>query len=239
MTDRIIEFSLQRRFLIVSCIVLVAVAGLFSLGVIPIDAFPDVTNVQVQILAEAPGFSPVEVERLITFPIENAMNGLPDITEVRSISKFGLAVVTVVFHDDVDIYFARQLVLERLQTVRETLPPGTPDPEMGPVTTGMGEIYQYFLESDSLDLMGLRTIQDWIIKPRLRTVPGVTEVNSFGGEVKQYQVLVDPDRLLQYGLSLSDVFTAIEKNSAVAGGNFLEHSSEQFIIRGIGLARTI
>jgi cobalt-zinc-cadmium resistance protein CzcA len=238
MINRIIAFSLKQRLLVVAMVVLVAALGFYSLNNIPIDAFPDVTNIQVQILAEAPGLSPVEVEKLVTFPIEVAMNGLPRLTEVRSISKFGLAVVTVVFEDGVDIYFARQLVLERLQRVKESLPPTVPDPEMGPITTGMGEIYQYFLESDSLDVMGLRTIQDWIIKPQLRTVPGVTEVNSFGGLVKQYQVLVDPAKLLSYNITLQDVFEAVENNNSVAGGNFLEHASEQYIIRGIGLAQS-
>jgi cobalt-zinc-cadmium resistance protein CzcA len=238
MISRIIEFALKQRLLVIAMTILVIALGVFSLNNIPIDAFPDVTNIQVQILAEAPGLSPVEVEKLVTFPIEVSMNGLPQLTEIRSISKFGLAVVTVVFEDGVDIYFARQLVLERLQRVKESLPPTVPEPEMGPITTGMGEIYQYFLESDSLDLMSLRTIQDWTIKPQLRTVPGVTEVNSFGGMVKQYHILVDPSRLLSYDLTLDEVFQAVEKNNSVAGGNYIEHASEQYIIRGIGLAQT-
>jgi len=238
MIHRIIEFALHQRLLVIAMTLVVAAFGVYSLNDIPIDAFPDVTNVQVQVLAEAPGFSPVETERLVTSPIEIAMNGLPRLTEVRSISKFGLAVVTVVFDDGVDIYFARQLVLERLQSARESLPPSVPEPEMGPISTGMGEIYQYFLESDSLDLMELRTVQDWIVKPQLRTVPGVTEVNSFGGLVKQYQVLVDPQKLLSYGLSLQDVFEAVEKNNSVVGGGYLEHASEQYVVRGIGLVQT-
>lgn len=237
MINRIIEFALNQRLLIIAMTILVAAIGFYSLNNIPIDAFPDVTNVQVQVIAEAPGLSPVETEKLVTAPIEVAMNGLPKLTEVRSISKYGLSVVTVVFEDEVDIYFARQLVLERLQQARESLPPSVPEPSMGPITSGMGEIYQYFLESDSLDIMGLRTIQDWIIKPQLRTVPGVTEVNSFGGQVKQYHIIVDPKKLLSYNLTLDDVFEAVEKNNSVAGGNFLEHASEQYIIRGIGLAQ--
>jgi cobalt-zinc-cadmium resistance protein CzcA len=237
MLNRIIEFSLKQRLMVVAMVILIIAFGLYSLSNLPIDAFPDVTNVQVQIITEAPGLSPVEVEKLVTFPVENAMNGLPKLSEVRSISKFGLAVVTIVFEDGVDIYFARQLVLERLQSVKGSLPPTIPEPSMGPITSGMGEIYQYFLESDSVDLMGLRTIQDWIIKPQMRTVPGVTEVNSFGGLVKQYQVLIEPEKLLSYKLSLQDVFEAVEKNNSVTGGNFLEHSSEQYIIRGIGLAK--
>ena len=237
MIDRIIEFALKQRLLVVAMTLLIAALGVYSLNDIPIDALPDVTNVQVQVIAEAPGLSPVETERLVTSPIEIAMNGLPQLTEVRSISKFGLAVVTVVFEDGVDIYFARQLVLERLQSAGELLPPSVPQPQMGPITTGMGEIYQYFLESDSLDLIDLRTVQDWIVKPQLRTVPGVTEVNSFGGLVKQYQVLVDPQKLLSYDLSLGDVFEAVEKNNSVVGGGYLEHASEQYIVRGIGLVQ--
>lgn len=237
MINRIIKFSLKQRLLIVAMIVIIIALGLRSLNNLPIDAFPDVTNVQVQILAEAPGLSPVEVEKLVTFSIENSMNGLPRLSEVRSISKFGLTVVTIVFEDGIDIYFARQLVLERLQRVKKNLPPSVPEPEMGPITSGMGEIYQYFLESDSVDLMGLRSIQDWVIKPQLRTVPGVTEVNSFGGLVKQYQILIEPEKLLSYKLSLQEVFESVEKNNSVSGGNFLEHSSEQYIIRGIGLAK--
>lgn len=238
MINRLIEFALKQRLLVIAMTILLVALGLYSLNNIPIDAFPDVTNVQVQIMAEAPGLSPVEVEKLVTFPIEVAMNGLPRLTEIRSISKFGLTVVTVVFEDGVDIYFARQLVLERLQRAKESLPPAVPEPEMGPITTGMGEIYQYFIESDSLDLMGQRTLQDWFIKPQLRTVPGVTEVNSFGGLVKQYHILVDPNKLLSYNLSLNEVFEAVGKNNSVAGGNYLEHASEQYIIRGIGLAQS-
>lgn len=238
MINRLIDFALRQRLLVIAMVILMAALGIYSLNNIPIDAFPDVTNIQVQILAEAPGLSPVEVEKLVTFPIEVAMNGLPRLTEIRSISKYGIAVITVVFEDGVDIYFARQLVLERLQKAKESLPPTVPEPEMGPITTGMGEIYQYFIESDSLDLMGQRTIQDWLIKPQLRTVPGVTEVNSFGGFVKQYHILVDPDKLLSYKLSLGEVFEAVEKNNSVAGANYLEHASEQYIIRGIGLVQT-
>jgi cobalt-zinc-cadmium resistance protein CzcA len=239
MINRLIQFSLKQPLLVFCIVILMAGLGYWSLTHIPIDAFPDVTNVQVQILAEAPGLSPVEVEQLVTFPIEVAMNGLPRLTEVRSISKFGLGVITVVFEDDVDIYFARQLVLERLQSARESLPPSMPEPEMGPITTGMGEVYQYFLESDSLDLMELRSLQDWVIKPQLRTVPGVTEVNSFGGFVKQYQILVAPEKLLSYNLSLADVFQAVENNNSVVGGNFIEHASEQYIIRGVGRVQTM
>ncbi len=235
MINRLIEFGLKQRLLVIALTILIAAIGFYALNNIPIDGFPDVTNIQVQILAEAPGLSPLEVEKLVTFPIEVTMNGLPRLTQIRSISKFGLAVVTVVFEDGVDVYFARQLVLERLQNARGSLPAALPEPELGPITTGMGEIFQYYLESDSLDLMSLRTIQDWVVRPRLRTVPGVTEVNSFGGLVKQYHILVDPNLLLSYNLTLDNVFDAVEKNNSVAGANFIEHASEQYIIRGIGL----
>ena len=239
MIDAIIQAALRQRLLVIAATVLLSAVGVYSLTTIPIDAFPDVTNIQVQVIAEAPGFSPVEVEKLVTFPIEVSMNGLPRLTEVRSISKYGLAVVTIVFEDGVDVYFARQLVLERLQKARELLPPTVPEPEMGPIASGMGEIYQYFLESDSLDIMQLRSLQDWFVKPQLRTVPGVTEVNSFGGLVKQYHVIVDPAKLLAYDITLDDVFEAVEHNNSVAGGNYIEHASEQYIIRGIGLATTL
>ncbi|OGU46491.1 MAG: hypothetical protein A2X68_09725 [Ignavibacteria bacterium GWC2_56_12] len=239
MIDAIIQAALRQRLLVIAATVLLSAVGVYSLTTIPIDAFPDVTNIQVQVIAEAPGFSPVEVEKLVTFPIEVSMNGLPRLTEVRSISKYGLAVVTIVFEDGVDVYFARQLVLERLQKARELLPPTVPEPEMGPIASGMGEIYQYFLESDSLDIMQLRSLQDWFVKPQLRTVPGVTEVNSFGGLVKQYHVIVDPAKLLAFDITLDDVFEAVEHNNSVAGGNYIEHASEQYIIRGIGLATTL
>jgi cobalt-zinc-cadmium resistance protein CzcA len=238
MIHRIIEFSLRQRLLVIAMTLVIAALGLYSLNNIPIDAFPDVTNVQVMVIAEAPGLSPLEVERLVTFPIETSMNGIPRLTEIRSVSRFGVTVVTVVFEDGVDIYFARQLVMERLQHARESLPPTVPQPEMGPIASGMGEIYQYFLESDSLSLMELRTIQDWVVKPQLRTVQGVTEVNSFGGLVKQYHVLVDPATLLQFNVTLQEVFEAVEKNNSVAGGSYLEHASEQYIVRGIGLAQS-
>jgi len=216
------------------------VGGIFSWRDLPIDAFPDVTNVQVMILTEAPGFAPTEVERLISFPIEISMNGLPDIQLIRSLSKAGLSQVVIIFEDWVDIYFARQLVFERLTEAREHLPPGL-EPELGPISTGLGEIYQYTLQSinPDIDLTELRTIQDWIIKLQLQALPGVTEVNSFGGFVKQYHVIVDPDMLLKYDIALDEVTSALINNNANASGSYIYKGGEQIIVRGIGLIESI
>jgi cobalt-zinc-cadmium resistance protein CzcA len=235
MSARIIDFVLKNRLFVLGFVVTIIGVGIYSLQDIPIDAFPDVTNNQVQVITEAPNISPVEVERLVTFPIENAMNGIPDVMEVRSISKYGLSVVTVVFEDRVDTYFARQLISERLANIRSELPSGVKQPVLGPVSTALGEIYQYVVDGKDFTPMELRTMQEWIIKPQLKTIPGVTEINSFGGFVKQYQVLIDPDRLRAYDLTVEDVFTAVENNNAVAGGSFLEKNGEAFIIRGMGL----
>ncbi|MGH7791290.1 MAG: efflux RND transporter permease subunit, partial [Thermodesulfobacteriota bacterium] len=236
MIDKIITFALEQRFLVLVFTVLILGLGVYSAMKLPIDAFPDVTNIQVQILTEAEGMAPIEVERLVSFPIEVTMTGLPKVTEVRSLSKIGLSVVTVVFEDDMDTYFARQLVFERLQGSKENLPSGV-DPEMGPISTGLGEIYQYVVEGAGYSPIELRTIQDWIIRPILRTVPGVTDVNSFGGFVKQYHVLIRPEKLISRNLTLREVFEAVENNNANAGGSFIEHNSEQYIVRGLGLVK--
>ncbi len=235
--DRLVSFALRQRLLIVlACLALVGF-GVNALRELPIDAFPDVTNVQVQILAEAPGMAPVEVEQLVTYPIEVSMGGLPGLTEVRSLSKLGLSVTTVVFKDNVNNYFARQLVFERLQQAREKLPAGV-DVEMGPISTGLGEIYQYTLESPGRNAMDLRTLQDWVVRPILRGVPGVTDVNSFGGYVKQHQVLVRPEQLTSYHLTLRQVLEALAQNNSNASGGYIEHSGEQYVVRGLGLARS-
>ncbi|MBI3803548.1 MAG: efflux RND transporter permease subunit [Nitrospirae bacterium] len=247
MIDRVIEFALRQKMLILIATFLLVGFGLYAFHSIPIDAFPDVTNIQVQVITEAPGRSPVEVEQFITYPIEVQMTGLPKLVELRSLSKFGLSMVTVVFEDDVDIYFARQLILERLIQAKEKLPAGA-EPAMGPISTGLGEVYQYTLERPSgaarpsdqeEDLMDLRTIEDWIVRPILKTVPGVTDVNAFGGHVKQYQVLIDPDRLKKYDLTLREVFESVSRNNTNAGGNILEHSSERYLIRGVGMIKDL
>lgn len=244
MIEKIISFSLKQRGLMITAVAALVGFGLYAYHNLAVDAFPDVTNIQVLIISEAPGRSPVEVEKFVTYPIETQMLGAPGLKEVRSLSKFGISLVTVVFEDEVDIYFARQLILERLIEAKEKLPAGI-KPVMGPSTTGLGEIYQYTLEKpdggvlSQNDLMELRTVQDWIIKPILKTVPGVLDVNSWGGMVKQYQVIVEPEKLRKYDLSLREVFEAVSNNNANAGGNIIEHSSEQYIVRGIGLITSI
>jgi cobalt-zinc-cadmium resistance protein CzcA len=203
-----------------------------------VDAFPDVTNIQVQILTQAPGMAPTEIEKLVTFPIETTMAGLPRLDQVRSLSKIGLSVITVAFQDGVDIYFARQQVFERLQQAKERLPKGI-EPQMGPITTGLGEIYQYIVEAEGLDLTEVRAIQDWVVRPILRTVPGVADVNSFGGKVKQYEVVIDPDKLKSLDLTIRDVYEAVESNNLTAGAGYIEHQDEQYMVRGLGLAKNI
>jgi len=235
--DKFISFVLRQRLVVILFAMILIAGGTMAWKKLPIDAFPDVTNIQVMILTEAPGLAPTEVERLITFPLEIEMNGLPDVKLIRSLSKAGLSQVVVIFEDGVDIYFARQLVFERLQTAKEKLPEGL-EPEMGPISTGLGEIYQYTLESEKADLTELRTIQDWIIRPQLRSIPGVTEVNSFGGFVKQYQVIVDPDELLKYDLTLEQVSEALSKNNATSPANYIVKGPEQMVVRGVGLIKT-
>ena len=241
MIAALIRFSVSQRLLVFFGVAMLIGAGVYSLRTLPIDAVPDVTNVQVQILTGAPSLAPLEVERQITFPVEVAMSGLPDIEEVRSVSKFGLSLVTVVFKENVDIYFARQLVLERLSEARDQIPETIGSPEMGPISTGLGEIYQYELTAkpgSGYDAMALRTVQDWIVRRQLLGVPGVTEVNSFGGFAKQYQVKLDPAKLQSYGLSLRDVLDAVVRNNANVGGAYIEHGSEQYLLRGIGLVES-
>ncbi len=241
MINALIQFSVSQRLLVLLMVLIMAGAGLYSLINLPIDAVPDVTNVQVQVLTAAPSLAPLEIERQITFPVEVAMSGLPDIEEIRSVSKFGLSAVTVVFHDSVDTFFARQLVLERLSQAREQIPANIGSPEMGPISTGLGEIYQYELKAEKgsgYDATALRTIQDWSVRRQLLGVPGVTEVNSFGGYEKQYQVRLDPSKLMSYGLSLRNVVEAVTQNNANVGGAYIEHGSEQYLLRGIGLVES-
>ena len=238
MLNTFIKFILTQRLLVILAFIILSVAGIIAWRVMPIDAFPDVTNVQVMILADAPGLASVDVEQRVTFPVELAMQGLPRVKQVRSMSKAGFSQVIVVFDDAVDIYFARQLVFERLQSARESLPAGV-EPEMGPISTGLGEIYQYTLESETRSPMELRTLQDWIIAPQLRTLDGVNEVNSFGGFVKQYQVLVDQNRLLKYKLTLTAILDGIQRNNANAGGEFITKGWEQAYVRSVGLIQGI
>ncbi|MEW6747605.1 MAG: CusA/CzcA family heavy metal efflux RND transporter [Planctomycetota bacterium] len=238
MANRIIDFALNNRFLIVVLWLIGIGVGGYSLKGLPIDAVPDVTNIQVQILTSSPALAPEEVERFITFPVETAMSGLPRVAEIRSVSKFGLSVVTVVFEEGSDIYWARQLVAERLTQAREQIPEGYGEPEMGPISTGLGEIYQFEVKGQGYTPMQLREILDWNINYQLRSVPGIVEVNSFGGELRTYQVSLVPEKLVVYGLSASDVFEAVESNNRNAGGGYIAHAGEQYLIRGEGLVAT-
>jgi cobalt-zinc-cadmium resistance protein CzcA len=238
MVSSIIEWSLENRFIVLLLSVVLMGAGFYAASSLPLDAVPDLTNVQVQVLTTSPALGPVEIEQFITFPVENALSGLPGIDEIRSISRFGLSAVTVAFEDGTDIYWARNLINERLQQARDSIPPGMGVPQMGPIATGMSEIYQFEVKAESghdYSLMDLRTILDWQIAFQLRSVPGVIEVNTFGGQLKTYEVQVDPDKLLNYNISLSDVFDALEENNANAGGGYIERGAEQRLIRGEGL----
>jgi cobalt-zinc-cadmium resistance protein CzcA len=247
MLDAILRFAIHQRW-----VVLVAVAGMAALGVynyqrLPIDAVPDISNVQVQINTEAPGYSPLEAEQRITFPIETAMAGLPNLDQTRSLSRYGLSQVTVIFKDGTNIYFARQLINERLQEVRDKLPPGV-EAAMGPISTGLGEIFMWTVEpkpgavqpdGTAYTPTDLRTIQDWIVRPQLRNVPGVTEINTIGGYVKQFHVAPDPAKLVAYGLSFHDLVEALAKNNANVGAGYIEKSGEQYLIRAPGQVATL
>ena len=241
MLNKIIDAGVENRLLVVLALLAAFVGGALVLPKLNLDAFPDVTNVQVQINTEAQGLAAEEVEQLITFPIEAVMYALPDVEEVRSISKTGLSVITVVFKEGTDIYFARQLVFERLQAAKEQIPDGIGTPGMGPNTSGLGQVFQYVLlaeDGSSYDAIALRSLNDWVVKLLLMPVPGVTEVLSFGGEVRQYQVQLDPQRLLAYGLSSDEVAEAIEVNNRNAGGWYMDRGAEQLVIRGVGWLRS-
>lgn len=237
----LIRFGLENRLLIVALGLLVAAAGFQSYRALPVDAFPDVSPNLVQVFTTTEGISPEDVEKYVTFPVETAMNGLPGLARVRSVSNFGLSVVNVYFEDDVDIYFARQLVGERLGEAREQIPEGFGEPEMGPISTGMGLVLFYYLEdeSGSYTLEELRTIQDWIVKFQLQTVPGVTEVLGIGGHEKQFQVLVHPEDLLRYDLTTSEVLERIRDNNLNVGAQFIERDAEEYVVRSVGLATSI
>lgn len=239
MLSRVFEFSLRNRFLILVFAGLVVSVGVYSLGRLPIDAVPDVTPNQVQILTNSPGLGPVEVERLITFPVETAMSGLPGIQLIRSVSRFGLSAVTVYFDEGMDIYFCRRLVMERLPAAREAIAAGLGTPEMGPISTGLGEIYQFEVKGEGYSLMELRSILEWDIAFKLKSVTGVVEVNTYGGELKTYEVQLDATKLVAYKLPISRVFEALERNNANTGGAYMEHAGEQYLVRGEGLVASL
>ncbi|MEA2544640.1 MAG: heavy metal efflux system protein [Acidobacteriaceae bacterium] len=238
MFARIITFSLAHRWAVLLGVLVLIAAGCWVVYTIPVDAFPDLTNNQVVIVTEAPSMAPTEVEQLVTYPIERTLMGMPKQQEVRSLSKLGLSMVTVVFDDNVPAYFARQLVNERLQQVATLLPTGI-QPVLSPPSTAFGELYQYTLTGSGLSPMELKDVQEWEIKPQLRTIPGVSDVNTWGGETRQYQIKVDPDLLQQYGLTLKDVATRVAENNTNFGGGYIEHAYEQYTLRGLGRTNSV
>ncbi|MDO8369597.1 MAG: CusA/CzcA family heavy metal efflux RND transporter, partial [Candidatus Nitrotoga sp.] len=247
MFEKIIRFAIDQRLLVLVMTLGMAVLGVFSYQNLPIDAVPDITNVQVQVNTAALGYSPLESEQRITFPIEIVMAGLPNLQQTRSLSRYGLSQVTVIFKDGTDIYFARQLVNERIQQAKGKLPAGI-EPSMGPISTGLGEIFMWTVESKEgarkadgtpYTSTDLREIQDWIIKPQLRHVPGVTEINSVGGYVKEFQVAPLPDKLMAYSLTLQDLIAALERNNNNVGAGYIEKRGEQYLIRAPGQVATI
>ena len=247
MFERILKFSIEHGVIVLLATFAVAALGVYNFQRLPIDAVPDITNVQVQINTGAPGYSPLEAEQRITFPIETVMAGLPRLEQTRSLSRYGLSQVTVIFADGTDIYFARQLVSQRLQEARGVLPPGM-EPTMGPIATGLGEIFMWTVEAEPgaskpdgtpYTPADLRTIEDWVVRPQLRTAPGVTEVNTIGGYVKQYHVTPTPDRLMAYGLSFQDILAALAQNNANVGAGYIEHRGEQYLIRVPGQVATL
>ncbi|KDR28452.1 MULTISPECIES: efflux RND transporter permease subunit [Caballeronia] len=246
MFERLIRFAIAHRWLVMLAVAAVAAFGMYSYQKLPIDAVPDITNVQVQINTSAPGYSPLEAEQRITYPVETAMAGLPNLEETRSISRYGLSQVTVIFKDGTDIYFARQLVNERIQEAKDKLPPGA-TPAMGPTSTGLGEIYLWTVEADPsarkpdgtrYTSSDLRELQDWVVKPQLRNVPGVTEVNSIGGYVKEFRIAPNPTKLMSYGSTLADVVRAVERNNDNVGAGYIEKRGEQYLVRVPGQARS-
>jgi len=247
MINKLIDFAIRQRWIVMSIVAGMAAIGIYNYQHLSIDAVPDITNVQVQVNTAAPGFSPLESEQRITFHVETAMAGLPRLSYTRSLSRYGLSQVTVVFQDGTDIYFARQLIAERLQTVRAQLPAGV-EPTMGPIATGLGEIFMYTVEAEPgatgpdgapYTTRDLRTVQDWIVRPQLVQVPGVTEVNSLGGDVKEYHVMPDPAKLLAHGLALGDVVAALERNNLNVGAGFIERNGEQWLVRSPGQVESL
>jgi len=239
MLDKLVEFSLKQKLFILAATFIIIILGILSYRKLPIDAFPDPSPCLVQIYTEAEGMAPEEVERLISYPIEAAMFGLPKVRNIRSFSTFALSMVSVYFKDGTDIYFARQIVSQRLPQVREHLPPQAENPILGPISTGLGLVYLYYLEGENYSPLEIRTIQDWIIKFDLQSVPEVTQVLSIGGDIKQFQILINPNKLIKYGLTLNDLIEAVRKNNQNIGASFITKGKEEYIVRSIGLANTI
>jgi len=244
MLEYIIGFSIRNKLMVMLFTATIIGFGLFALTQIPIGAVPDITNNQVQVITTSRNLSTQDVEQFITWPVELEMANLPGVKEIRSISKFGLSVVTIVFEERLGTYLPRQLIAEKIKSAAEKIPEGFGVPEMGPISTGLGEIYQYILDTkpgfDSLySPMDLRTIQDWHVKRLLSGIPGVVEVNTWGGYLKQYEVTINPDRLRSSGLTIGEVFEALEKNNHVAGGGYIEKNDQSYFIRGEGLVASV
>lgn len=244
MLDKIIHFSINNKFIIGLMTLFLIIWGVWSASKLPVDAVPDITNNQVQIITLCPTLAGQEVEQLVTFPIEQSIANLPDLEETRSISRFGLSVITVVFDDDVNIYFARQLISERLKEATDQIPKGIGTPELGPVSTGLGEVYQYILHpkkgsEKKYSAMDLRAMQDWIVARQLNGTPGIAEINSFGGKLKQYEVGVNPNRLKAMGVTIPDIFNALEKNNQNTGGAYIDKKPSAYFIRGVGLVTSL
>jgi len=242
MIEQFLKFSIRNRRLVLIVTLAVGVLGLYSARLLKIDAVPDITNVQVQINAVAAGYSPLEVEQRITFPIETALAGSPGLSTTRSVSRYGISQITAIFEDGTDIYFARQQVSERIQQVKGQLPPGI-EPEMGPIATGLGEIFMWTVEAEAgtlkpdgtpYSLTDLRTVQDWIVRPQLKNIAGVTEVNTIGGYEKQFHVTPDPQKLLAHGQTFRDIVAALAGNNANVGAGYIERSGEQYLVRAPG-----
>ncbi|MHC4290578.1 MAG: efflux RND transporter permease subunit, partial [Planctomycetota bacterium] len=246
MHTKLIDISLKYRVLVILSIAFVTIFGVYQYKQLPVDAFPDISPVMVPIFTEAQGMAPEEVERLITFPVESVMNGLPGIKQIKSTSAFGMSVVYVYFDDDIDMYFARQVVAERLSEAVSQLPNLPEKPKLGPISTGLGQIFIYYLEMDETadtdgkdPMLYLRDLNDWQVKYQLQTVVGVTDILSIGGHVLQYQINVNPHLLLQYQISLDDVVSAVNANNANVGGQYILSGQEENLVRGIGLVRNI
>ncbi|HCY40154.1 MAG TPA: CusA/CzcA family heavy metal efflux RND transporter, partial [Prolixibacteraceae bacterium] len=244
MIDKIIAYSIKNKFIVSLILFALIGAGIYSLKTINLDSVPDITNNQVQVITISQNLSTVDIEQFVTYPVELAMANLPGVIELRSVSRFGLSVVTIVFKDDMGTYLPRQVVQEKLNAVKDQIPSQFGEPFMGPITTGLGEIFQYTIKpkqgyDTTYTPMELRTIQDWIVKRQMALIPGVVEVNSFGGNIKQYEIALNPDKLNAMNVSMTEVFEALENNNVNTGGAYIEKSHMANFIRGEGLARTL
>ena len=244
MLDKIIHFSINNKFIVGLFTLALVLVGIYNVSRLPIDALPDITNNQVQIITTAPTLATQEVEQFITYPIEQTMKTIPKIVEMRSISRFGLSVITLVFKEDVDIYWARQQMSEKLKDAERLIPKGTGIPELAPISTGLGEIYQYVIYAKKgfekqFDASKLRSIQDWVVRPQLLGTPGIAEVSTLGGSLKQYEIAVQPDRLKSMNITITDIFDALEKNNENTGGAYIDKQPYVYFIRALGMVKNI